>query len=271
MKKFVLVMVAMLWAFSAFAYRFTFEGYAAGKYAIVMEVDRNANGSITGRYAYKSTLNDRGRNNRAAWLYIAPDGNSKTDYIITDSNGKVQEHWSNASFSRSNGVNYFTVSVRNARGRTFTINLHSTTDSSSSSSSFHIQTSPNTPSAASRADENTAITAYYADHINYSTEEMFDYSSIANRLDTLMGLVNYALMKELFEYNGAIQYNGRFFWDSAFRVRFCCDPYVIWAYDPSKAAFYVWMRKDSQELWWSETGQLPSDFMQLVETYNGNF
>ena len=124
-------MVAMLWAISAFAYRFTFEGYAAGKYAIVMEVDRNANGSITGRYAYKSTLNDRGRNNRAAWLYIAPDGNSKTDYIITDSNGKVQEHWSNASFSRTNGVNYFTVSVRNAKGRTFTINLHSTTDSSS--------------------------------------------------------------------------------------------------------------------------------------------
>lgn len=267
MKKISLVFLALLCALCASAYSFSFEGFAAGKYAIVMEVDRNPNGSITGRYAYQSTLNDRGRDNRSAWLYITPDGNSKTNYTITDSNGKVQERWSNASFSRADGINYFTVNVVNAKGRSFTLNLHTLKNRDSTTTG--IQPSPNTPNAPTRADENTYITAYYTDHINCNTKDMFDYSTIAYRLDTLMGLVNYALMKELFEYSGVIQYNGRYFWDSAFRARYCCDPYVVWAYDPSTSAFYVWMRKDSQELWWSETGSIPSDFQQLVATYSG--
>ncbi|MDE6339833.1 MAG: hypothetical protein K2K97_08625, partial [Muribaculaceae bacterium] len=107
------------------AYQFTFDGEAANKYPIVIEVDRNANGSIVGRYAYKSTLKRQGRNNRTSWLYIRPDGNSKSNYIITDAQGNVQEYWTDATFWRDGNVNYFDVAVRNNRGNTFGIHAHS--------------------------------------------------------------------------------------------------------------------------------------------------
>lgn len=127
MKKHLTTLLATLFCFlSGYAYQFTFDGEADNKYPIVIEVDRTSNGAITGRYAYKSTLNKQGRDNRASWLYIRPDGNSKSEYIITDSQGNVQERWTNASFWRDRDVNYFSVAVTNAKGKTFGIDAHST-------------------------------------------------------------------------------------------------------------------------------------------------
>lgn len=117
---------AIFCCLTGYAYQFTFDGEADNKYPIVIEVDRTPDGAITGRYAYKSTLNKQGRGNRASWLYILPDGNSKSNYIITDSQGKVQERWTNASFWRKGEVNYFDVTVTNAKGKTFWLNAHST-------------------------------------------------------------------------------------------------------------------------------------------------
>lgn len=126
MKKFLISVILAIWCVcSGYAYQFTFDGEAANKYPVLIEVDRNANGSITGRYAYKSTLRRQGRNNRASWLYIRPDGNSKSDYIITDSQGNVQERWSNAMFWREGNVNYFSVSVLNSKGNSFGIDAYS--------------------------------------------------------------------------------------------------------------------------------------------------
>lgn len=118
--------MAMFCHLAGYAYQFTFDGEADNKYPIVIEVDRNSNGSITGRYAYKSTLRSQGYDNRSSWLYIRPNGDSKSNYIITDSQGEVQEHWTDASFWREGEVNYFSVTVTNARGKTFWLNAHST-------------------------------------------------------------------------------------------------------------------------------------------------
>lgn len=127
MKKYLTtLLIAIFYCISGYAYQFTFDGKADNKYPIVIEVDRNSNGAITGRYAYKSTLNKQGRDNRASWLYIRPYGNSKSEYIITDSQGKMQEQWTNATFWRNGEVNYFEVTVTNAKGKTFWINAHST-------------------------------------------------------------------------------------------------------------------------------------------------
>lgn len=124
-KTLILILLALGFVFPLRAYQFTFDGTAANQYPIVIEVDRNANGAITGRYAYKSTLNSQGRDKRSSWLYIKPAGNSKSDYIITDSQGNIQERWSNAMFWRDGKVNYFSVSVRNSKGKTFGIDAHS--------------------------------------------------------------------------------------------------------------------------------------------------
>lgn len=133
MKKYIAsLLMALVCSLSGYAYQFTFDGEADNQYPVIIEVDRNPNGSITGRYAYKSTLRSQGRDNRASWLYIRPNGDSKSNYIVTDSQGKVQENWTNASFWREGEVNYFSVTVTNARGKTFWLNGHSTSKNTGS-------------------------------------------------------------------------------------------------------------------------------------------
>ncbi len=48
MKKYIAsILMALLCPLWGYAYQFTFEGKADNKYPIVIEVDRNSNGSIT--------------------------------------------------------------------------------------------------------------------------------------------------------------------------------------------------------------------------------
>lgn len=126
MKKFLILIILVLGFTTPLrAYQFTFDGKVANQYPILIEVNRNANGSITGRYAYKSTLKSQGRDKSSSWLYIKPVGNSKSDYIISDYQGNIQERWSGAMFWRDGNVNYFSVSVKNSKGKTFGIDAHS--------------------------------------------------------------------------------------------------------------------------------------------------
>ena len=99
----------------------TLEGDAAGKYPILMQVNRNSNGSITGRYAYQSTLNNQGADDPSSWLNIRPNGSSTTDYTITDSKGDVQERWHDGKLRSANGTYSFAATVINAKGKTFRI------------------------------------------------------------------------------------------------------------------------------------------------------
>lgn len=126
MKKFLFFLILTICCISpGNAYQFCFEGEAAGKYPIVMEVDRDSNGAIRGRYAYKSTLKREGYNKRSSWLYITPKGNSTKEYTIVDSQGKLQERWFDAVFWREGNVNYFSVGVTNSRGKSFGISAQS--------------------------------------------------------------------------------------------------------------------------------------------------
>lgn len=125
-------MAFSLWCYLAGnAYQFQLDGVAANKYPVVIEVDRYTNGAIYGRYAYKSTLNRQGRDDPSSWLYIRPRGDSKNEYIITDSEGGVQEVWSNAFFWRNCNVNFFDVAVLNAKGNSFGIFARSSSKNTS--------------------------------------------------------------------------------------------------------------------------------------------
>lgn len=104
---FVFTACLVLLALSAKAYELTLEGKAAGKYPIVMEVDRDFNGALTGRYAYLSTLKREGRDKKSSWLYITPNGYSGENYIVKDSRGNIQEVWSNAEFTKEDNVYRF--------------------------------------------------------------------------------------------------------------------------------------------------------------------
>lgn len=123
--------VMMISALDVFAYQFTLEGTVGGKYPIVIEVDRNSNGAIYGRYAYLSTLNKLGRYNSSSWLYIKPDGDSNQMYIITDVNGKVEEHW-DIAMTRKNGINILEGSLVTAKSKWFTVEAKSVSPNQSS-------------------------------------------------------------------------------------------------------------------------------------------
>lgn len=44
----------------------------------------------------------------------------------------------------------------------------------------------------------------------------------------------------------------------------CCDPATVWAYDTYSNSFYVWIRKDDRDYWWSESGDIPIKFREIV-------
>lgn len=129
---FVFAACLVLLALSAQAYQLTLEGMAAGKYPIIMEVDRDSNGALSGRYAYKSTLKRDGRDKKSSWLYITPNGYSGENYIVKDYHGNIQEVWSNAEFTKEDDVYRFLTGVTNAKGSSFAISARSTSKPSSS-------------------------------------------------------------------------------------------------------------------------------------------
>lgn len=137
---FITIILLLINALSCQAYRFIFEGMAAGQFPIIMEVDRTANGAIVGRYAYKSTIEKYGRDRRASWMYINPSENSCSEYLVTDSSGKNPEMWSNARFWRENGKNCFSVDVINAQGKHFSISAQSVTRNSTTSAKSDVTT-----------------------------------------------------------------------------------------------------------------------------------
>lgn len=239
------MLVGMVCSFAGYAYQITLEGKADGKYAIIVEIDRNTNGSFSGRYAYKSTINRQGRNNPATWLYIMPDYYSTTDYTITDSKGAVQEEWSNAHLSQSGNSYSLSASVINSRGKTFDIQAGSSNSGSNSQS----------------------LTSLFKKNLgNYASDfNMFSNPQIVARLKNLMGAQNFNIMKGIYQTEHPIEYQNGMFYANAFVAHQCCDPATVWAYDSHNNKFYVYIIKDGREYWWSETGNTEFKFHELVE------
>ncbi len=94
----VVMFLVMMLAVSIPASAQKFTGKVGGKYPVVVYLDPNGT-SITGKYAYRSTLKKQG-DKPSTWLYIkgtAEDmGARGTTYncVVRDSKGKMVEHWS---------------------------------------------------------------------------------------------------------------------------------------------------------------------------------
>lgn len=126
MRKTFLLLSLALFSLAGLAQKFTFDGEIWSDnsnvhYNIVIEINRASNGAITGRYAYNSTLRKKGRNARSSWLYFRRDGNSTENYFIIDSDGKVQEYWSDVSINTVNGITFLSAQMTNVKRRNFSI------------------------------------------------------------------------------------------------------------------------------------------------------
>lgn len=77
---------------------------------------------------------------------------------------------------------------------------------------------------------------------------------------------NFDLMYSFYETQTPIEYIGGMFWASGFKAHQCCNPAVLWAYDSYTNAFYVWVRYEGKDYWWSESGELPYKFRELVNS-----
>lgn len=80
----------------------------------------------------------------------------------------------------------------------------------------------------------------------------------------MLGCTDYAALKEIYQTQGDMEYSKGMFCGSGYMAYQCCDPATVWAYDTYNNAFYVWIRQDGRDRWWSETGSVPIKFREIV-------
>lgn len=117
-----------------------------------------------------------------------------------------------------------------------------------------------------QADENGSLTSYFKEHIGQMVcdFDMFNDLRVKTRLINLMGDDCYFALKEIYQTQVDIEYTDGMFWSFGFMAHQCCDPATVWAYDTFVNDFYIWIRKDGEEYWWSESGNIPFKFRELV-------
>ena len=233
----------MLWlplAMSAATYRL--EGMVGGKYPIVIELEETQKGLYSGRYAYNLTLKRDG-DAACSWLYIKPDQESPySEWIITDCKGKVEERWYNVNFIDHQ---HLTARMKNVKGKVYDIEA----------------------SIAGQSDTKIPLNSYFKQHLGeYASDfNLLSDSRIAKRFEDFMGILNFDALKEIYQVQVPIEYAKGMFWSYGFMPHQCCDPVAIWAYDTQNNSFYVWIRKNDRDYWWSESGNVPFEFKELVD------
>ncbi|MBD5210779.1 MAG: hypothetical protein HDS54_04235 [Barnesiella sp.] len=236
-----LLLAFILMPLLSFAKTYKLDGTIGGLYPIVIELEEHDDGLFSGRYAYKSTLKNKG-NIDSSWLNINPNyKNPATTWDIRDHKWNDVESWYNIKF---NGGKRLTCKMKNAKGKIYDVTATVT------------ESSNNSPSWLS----------YFKSHIGESPAEfsMFFDPSIQQRLGNLMGNNNFDYMTSIYQTQGGIEYTKGMYWGSAFVAHQCCDPATVWAYDTDNNKFYVWIRKDGRDYWWSETGNIPIKFQEIV-------
>lgn len=226
---------------AAFARTYKLEGKVGDKYAIVIELEETQNGFYSGKYAYSSTLRKNG-NAACSWLYIEPDRESPYyEWVVRDCNGKIVEIWRDINFRDHK---YLTARMSNTQGKTYDISAR----------------------AVGQSSVNEPLNSFFKQHIGeYASEfDMFEDGRVKSRLKNLLGLSDFRDLKEIYQVQTPLEYHNRMYWGSGFMAHLCCDPAAIWAYDTSANAFYIWIRKDGRDHWWSETGKVPLEFKELV-------
>lgn len=219
------------------------EGMVGGKYPIVMELEEDDNGFLSGKYAYKSTLQKNG-DFTCSWLNINPDyKNGAMILYVFDCKSKQVETWHDIRFTDRK---HLTAKMKNAKGLTYDISANVTQSS---------EVSP-------------GWIAHFKSHLGEYASDfyMFFDPSIQDRWGTLMGEQNFDYLTNIYQTQTPIEYRNGMFWASGFVAHQCCDPVTIWAYDTANDKFYIWIRKDGRDYWWSETGTIPYHFRELVNS-----
>lgn len=227
-------------ALGAYGKTYKLEGMVGGEYPIVIELEEN-DGFLSGRYAYVSTLKKNG-NFDCSWLQINPSyEHPATQLDIRDCKLNPVETWYNVSLTEGKQL---TARMKNVKGKTYNITAHVTESSNAS----------------------PAMQAYFKENLGKCPSEfhMFFDPLIQDRWAEMMGQQNFDYLVSIYQTQGPVEYQKGMFYSSGFVAHQCCDPKVIWAYDSDIDAFYVWILKDSHEYWWSETGQIPLKFRELV-------
>lgn len=237
-----LLFIGMLFtSIGAFAKTYKLEGMIGGQYPIVIELEESDYGLLFGRYAYKSTLQKNGRV-ECSWLLINPSyENPASQWDIRDCKTNPVETWYNVKLTDNKRL---TGTMKNVKGKVYNI-VANVTESTNTSPS---------------------MISYFKSHIGESVEElrMFSDPSIELRFEEMMGEKNYAYLTYIYQIQGDIEYSKGMYWGSGYVAHECCDPAVVWAYDTNNDSFYVWIRKDDHDYWWSESGNVPIKFRELV-------
>lgn len=216
------------------------DGKIGGQYLIVIELEKYEDGLFAGQYAYKSTLQKLG-DTECSWLSINPSyGAPATQWTIRDCKPEVVETWYNVKFDGK----HLTAQMKNAKGNSCDV----------------------VATVTQQAKEDAPLISFFKQHIGESVcdFDMFNYLPVKFRLINLLGNTDYAALKNIYQTQGDIEYSREMFYGSGFMAHQCCDPATIWAYDTDNNAFYIWIREDGKDRWWSETGNIPIKFREIV-------
>lgn len=226
----------------AYAKTYKLEGTIGGQYPIVMELEEYDDGLIGGRYAYKTTLQKYG-DTECSWLDINPSyTNPRTQWTIRDCQPDVVEEWYNVNFKDRK---HLSARMKNIKGKTYDV-----------------------VAAVTGLAKNESMTPYYKQNVGemVCNIDMFNDLRVKSRLINLMGNSDYNFLKEIYQTQGDIEYSKGMYWGSGFMAHQCCDPATVWAYDTDNDCYYIWIRKDDRDYWWSESGSVPYKFNELVNS-----
>lgn len=240
MRKFAILFVALLPNLITAQNVCKLEGTIGGQYPIVIELEEHEDGFISGRYAYKSTLRKNG-DVECSWLSINPSyNNPETQWTIRDCKPHAVEEWFNVNF---NDHKHLTARMKNTKGKTYDV----------------------VANVVSQGNKEN-LTTYYKQHIgdNVCDFDMFNDLPVKSRLVSLMGNTSYSFLKKIYQTQVGIEYSKGMFFAYGFMAHQCCDPATVWAYDTYTNSFYVWIRKDGKDYWWSESGNVPFKFSEIV-------
>lgn len=239
MGKIIFSIVLIALPLLSFARTYKLEGMIGGEQPIVIELEEHYNGLFSGRYARKL---DRPGFFDCDWFALHPSYEKPVEvWSISDCNLNPAGEWYGIQFS--DRQNLF-CKMKDGNGRTLAVVAHVT------------ESSPESPSTIS----------FFKEHIGDCPADMglFSDPSIQEVFEDIMGESNFNYFAYIFQVQGPIEYNGGMFWSSGFMAHQCCDPAALWAYDRYSDNFYIWIRKDGQDYWWSQSGSVPYKFQELV-------
>lgn len=235
-------MVGMIGAvLGSAAQSYRLEGTIGGKIPIVIEMEDYEENLLGGRYAYKSTLDKYGDVD-CSWLVIDENYDvPESEWTVFDCKKQPVEVWYNLNFMDRK---HLTAWMTNKAGKTYQVVAH----------------------VVSPAVSKESLVPYYKQHIGEMVcdFDMFNYLPVKFRLIHCMDIENYFALKNIYQTQGDIEYSKGMFWGSGFMARQCCDPATVWAYDTYSNSFYVWIRKDDRDYWWSKSGDIPIKFREIV-------